>query len=121
MSIEEEYIRSQEQYTKSFSKLPKIANIAIPYVAISSTEAFLIASALHTQWTKRSLYSEYKAIMDKLIGIGPIVVKVYYPNDTTETKTFQSVSDLLDWKETVPYSSTRIMPDSAIAVTVRNE
>lgn len=98
-----------------------IAKVIMDYTTLTPTEAFLIASALHSQWTKRSLYAEYKAIMDKLVGIGPIVVKVYYPNDTTETKTFQSVSELLDWKATIPYSSTRIMPDGAIAVTVRNE
>lgn len=92
-----------------------------PTVTLTVTEAFLIAWMLHSQWTKRSLYAEYKVIMEKLVGIGPIVVKVFHPDDTLETKTFQSVSELLDWKQTIKYSSTRIMPDGAIAVTIRNE
>jgi len=89
-------------------------------ITITENDAFLLVLAMHYQWTKRSLYSEYNRIISNLSSAGPIEVHVYYPDGTYEVKNFNSVSELLDWKQSITSYSVAII-NGKVTVTIRKE
>lgn len=89
-------------------------------ITITENDALLLVLATYYQWTKRSLYGEYKEILKKLEMAGPIKIRVYYPDDHVEDKEFESISALLDWKQGIPTYSVKII-DGVIVVTIRKE
>ena len=89
-------------------------------ITITENDAFLLVLAMHYQWAKLSLYGEYNRIISNLSSAGRIEVHVYYPDGKHEVKNFNSVSELLDWKQSIASYSVKII-DNKVTVTIRKE
>ena len=88
-------------------------------IILTPIEAYLIADAFHSNWMKRALYAEFKVIMDKLYKAGNIPVRIYKLDGSYEDKVFNSVSELLDYKSTLPPYTMKVMDGGMVAITLR--